>query len=192
MIAVVNPSSTSTSGRANVGMKPCTKALYASLISRCDSAAIVPNTRELLPEPETPVNAVSRRFGISTLTSLRLFTRAPCTRIKSWLSPTCSAGDCVSVLVAMLIVSPSVRKASTPLRPVEPLGPGHAARPAEASDQPAAVAHQLAVGQLVHLAPSLDAARRDTEPAVRRGQRTRVEAGARGDLEDLDFALDHG
>src|SRR5215217_4844631 len=33
-----------------------------------------------------PVNTVSRRFGISTLTSLRLFTRAPSTRIRSWLS----------------------------------------------------------------------------------------------------------
>ena len=32
------------------------------------------------------MNTVSRRFGISTLTSLRLFTRAPCTRIRSWLS----------------------------------------------------------------------------------------------------------
>src|ERR1700724_3591688 len=64
---------------------------------------MVPNTSELLPEPETPVNTVSRRFGISTLMSLRLFTRAPCTRIRSWLSATCSAGDCVSVLVAMLI-----------------------------------------------------------------------------------------
>jgi hypothetical protein len=53
------------------------------LISRCDSAAIVLNTSELLPEPETPVNTVSRRFGISTLTSLRLFSRAPCTRIRS-------------------------------------------------------------------------------------------------------------
>src|SRR4030081_3349798 len=71
---------------------------------------MVQNTSELLPEPETPVNTVSRRFGISTLTSLRLFSRAPCTRIKSWLSATCSAGDCVSVLVAMLIVSPSVRR----------------------------------------------------------------------------------
>src|SRR5215472_3222245 len=110
MIAVVSPSSTSTSGRASVGMKPCTKALYVSLISRCDSAAIVPNTRELLPEPEMPVNTVSRRFGISTLTSLRLFTRAPCTRIRSWLSAACSAGGCVSVPVAMLIVSPSVRR----------------------------------------------------------------------------------
>ena len=44
--------------------------------SRCDSAAIVSNTRELLPAPETPVNTVSRRFGTSTLTSLRLFSRA--------------------------------------------------------------------------------------------------------------------
>ena len=36
---------------------------------RCDSAAIVENTSELLPEPETPVNTVSCCFGISTLTS---------------------------------------------------------------------------------------------------------------------------
>lgn len=95
-------------------MKPCTKALYVSLISRCDSAAIVPNTRELLPEPETPVNTVSRCFGISTLTSLRLFSRAPCTRIKrttSWLPAMYGAGDCVSVLVVMLNVSPSVTRA---------------------------------------------------------------------------------
>src|SRR5918997_285908 len=99
MIAVVRPSSTSTSGRASVGMKPCTKALYVSFIIRCDSAAIVPNTRELLPEPETPVNTVKRRFGISMLTSLRLFTRAPCTRIRSWLSATCTAGTCVAVLI---------------------------------------------------------------------------------------------
>ena len=116
MIAVVSPSSTSTSGLASVGMKPCTKLLYVSLISRCDSAAIVSNTSELLPEPETPVNTVRRRFGISTLTSLRLFSRAPCTRIRSWLSATCSAGDCVSVLVAMLIVSPSVGR-GPPSRP---------------------------------------------------------------------------
>ena len=109
MIAVVSPSRTSTSGRASDGMKPCTKVLYVSLISRCDSAAIVLNTSELLPEPETPVNTVSRRFGSSTLTSLRLFTRAPCTRIRPWRSPTCTAGDCVSTRMAMLIVSPSVR-----------------------------------------------------------------------------------
>jgi hypothetical protein len=62
------------------------------LISRCDSAAIVPNTSELLPEPDTPVNTVRRRFGISMLMSLRLFTRAPCTRIISWLSAAWRAG----------------------------------------------------------------------------------------------------
>ncbi len=86
MIAVVSPSRTSTSGRPRLGMKPCTNALYVSLIMRCDSAAIVPNTRELLPEPDTPVTTVSRRFGSSTLMSFRLFSRAPCTRIRSWLS----------------------------------------------------------------------------------------------------------
>src|SRR3954465_8929245 len=74
-------------------------------MSRCDSAAIVPNTSELLPEPETPVNTVSRRLRISMLTSLRLFTRAPCTRISSWLSARGRAGDCASVLVAVLIVA---------------------------------------------------------------------------------------
>src|ERR1700728_3749067 len=103
MIAVVSPSRTSTSGRASVGMKPCTKVLYVSLISRCDSAAIVSNTSELLPEPETPVNTVSRRFGISTLTSFRLFWRAPCTRISSWPAAASSECDCVPVFVAMLI-----------------------------------------------------------------------------------------
>src|SRR5688572_27569061 len=67
---------------------------------------MVPNTRELLPEPEIPVNTVSRRFGISTLMSLRLFTRAPCTRIRSWRSAGCSVGAWAS-LVSMLIVSRS-------------------------------------------------------------------------------------
>jgi len=41
-------------------------------------------TRELFPDPDTPVNTVNRRLGISTLTSLRLFSRAPETRIRSW------------------------------------------------------------------------------------------------------------
>ncbi len=67
----------------------------------------MPKTSELLPDPETPVNTVSRRFGISTLTSLRLLTRAPCTRITSWRSAVGSTGDRVFDLVAMLIVSPS-------------------------------------------------------------------------------------
>src|SRR5687767_8138434 len=63
-------------------------------MSRWDSAAMVPKTSELLPEPDTPVKTVSRRFGISTLTSLRLFTRAPSTRIRSWLSAACGAVTC--------------------------------------------------------------------------------------------------
>jgi len=67
---------------------------------------MVSKTSELLPDPDTPVNTVSWRFGISTLTSLRLFTRAPCTRIRSWMPAGCRAGDCLFVLVAMLIVSP--------------------------------------------------------------------------------------
>ena len=37
------------------------------MIIRCDSAAIVPNTSELLPDPDTPVKTVSLRFGSSTL-----------------------------------------------------------------------------------------------------------------------------
>ena len=50
---------------------------------------MVPNTSDDLPDPETPVNTVSRRLGISTLTSFRLFSRAPWTRIRSWLSAAC-------------------------------------------------------------------------------------------------------
>jgi hypothetical protein len=46
MIVVVRASSGSTSGRASVCMKPCTKALEVSLINCCDSAAMVPNTSE--------------------------------------------------------------------------------------------------------------------------------------------------
>src|SRR4051812_32865835 len=58
---------------------------------------MVPNTSELLPEPDTPVKTVSRRFGSSTLTSFRLLTRAPCTRIRSWLSEACTSGACFLV-----------------------------------------------------------------------------------------------
>src|SRR5690348_4002604 len=52
-------------------------------MSRCDSAAMVPNTSDDLPEPETPVKTVSRRLGISTEMFLRLLTRAPWTRMRS-------------------------------------------------------------------------------------------------------------
>src|SRR5690349_8258810 len=82
-------------------------------MSRWDSAAIVPKTSELLPEPETPVNTVSRRLRISMLTSLRLFTRAPCTRIRSWPSARGGAGDCASVLVTVLIVGVSRRRSAS-------------------------------------------------------------------------------
>src|SRR5918999_5249894 len=74
---------------------------------------MVPNTSELLPEPETPVNTVSRRFGSSTLTSLRLFSLAPWTRIRSWVSAACGAFAAAFVAL-LLIVSPSV-----PVDPVE-------------------------------------------------------------------------
>jgi hypothetical protein len=47
---------------------------------------MVPKTGELLPEPETPGDAVRRRLEMSAERSLRLFTRAPWTRIRSWLS----------------------------------------------------------------------------------------------------------
>ena len=53
------------------------------MISRWDSAAMVPKTSELFPDPETPVNTVRRRLGSSMLTFLRLFSRAPWTRILS-------------------------------------------------------------------------------------------------------------
>jgi len=85
---------------------------------------------------------------------------------------------------------------------VQPIGLGHAVRPAEPSDRPAAVAHHLVVGQIVHRALTLDAVWGDTEPAVRCCQRKRVEAGVRServtpllrqrvDLEYLDLSSDH-
>jgi hypothetical protein len=70
------PASSSTS-RVALGMRPWTNALEGSLIRRYDSAAILPKTSELLPDRKTPVNAVSRRFGMSTSTLRHLFSRAP-------------------------------------------------------------------------------------------------------------------
>src|SRR5262245_5865079 len=57
---------------------------------------MVPNTSDDLPDPETPVNTVSRRLGIATLTSFRLFSRAPWTRIRSWLSAGCRPEEAIS------------------------------------------------------------------------------------------------
>ena len=63
---------------------------------------MVLNTSELLPDPETPVNTVSRRFGIRTLMSRRLFSRAPWTRIQSWLSATSESYESVLCVVVMV------------------------------------------------------------------------------------------
>jgi len=56
-----------------------------------DSAAIVPNTSELLPEPETPVKTISRRFGSSMLTSLRCVHARAMHADQAWLSAACMA-----------------------------------------------------------------------------------------------------
>src|SRR5262245_14237281 len=61
---------------------------------------MVPNTSEDLPEPETPVNTVSRRLGSSTLTSLRLFSRAPWTRIRSCLPADCGLEEAVLMILS--------------------------------------------------------------------------------------------
>ena len=76
----------------------------------------MPNTSELLPEPETPVNTVRRRFGSSTLTSLRLFTRAPCTRIRSWLSAACAFEVLAIFIVAVRLVPRADGRFSIPDR----------------------------------------------------------------------------
>src|SRR5690242_6811691 len=113
---------------------------------------MVLNTRELLPEPETPVNTVSRRFGISMLTSLRLFSRAPCTRIRSWLSATCGAGDRVSFLVAMLVCSIVVRAGSGPASGLRAGSPAPALREA---DHVARRVAEVAVADAVRLVDRL-------------------------------------
>ena len=48
---------------------------------RCASVAIVSNTTDDLPEPDTPVKIVISRFGMRSEMSLRLFSRAP----RSWM-----------------------------------------------------------------------------------------------------------
>lgn len=72
------------------------------MISRFDSAAMVPKTSEDLPEPETPVKTVRRRLGMSTETDARLFSRAPLTSIMSWLSATVRVGCCMRTLRAIV------------------------------------------------------------------------------------------
>src|ERR1700722_4399383 len=67
----------STSGCAYRGRNPCTNVENVSFSRRWDSAAIVSNTSDDFPEPETPVKTVIFRRGISTEMFLRLFARAP-------------------------------------------------------------------------------------------------------------------
>src|SRR5688500_16008853 len=57
-----------------------------------------------------PVKTVSRRLGISTVTSFRLFSRAPWTRIRSWLSAECLLEE------AMFAIMPStaIRRRDVP------------------------------------------------------------------------------
>src|SRR5688572_8550518 len=74
----------SASGWEYFGRKVRTNMLKFSLSRRCDSVAIVSNTMDDLPEPDTPVKMVIFRLGIFKLTFLRLFSRAPCSSIYSW------------------------------------------------------------------------------------------------------------
>jgi hypothetical protein len=83
MMAALRLRSESTSGRPRLGMNDWMNAVCVSLINRWDSAAMVPNTSDDLPDPETPVKTVRRRFGMSTETSFRLFSRAPRTSMTS-------------------------------------------------------------------------------------------------------------
>lgn len=77
MIAAERLASESASGWPYLGSSDWMKAVNVSLISRCDSAAIVPKTSEDFPDPETPVKTVIFRLGMSRETFLRLFSRAP-------------------------------------------------------------------------------------------------------------------
>src|SRR6185503_8071640 len=74
----------SASGWEYLGRKFRTNMLKFSLSRRCDSVAIVSNTMDDLPEPETPVKIVIWRFGIRKDTFFKLFSRAPRISIYSW------------------------------------------------------------------------------------------------------------
>src|SRR6266498_894569 len=67
----------STCGGEMRGRKLRTKTLKFSFNRRCDSLAIVSNTIEDLPEPDTPVKMVIFRLGMRRVTFFRLFSRAP-------------------------------------------------------------------------------------------------------------------
>src|SRR5687768_16624753 len=75
----------SASGWEYFGRKFRTNMLKFSLSSRCDSVAIVSNTMDDLPEPDTPVKMVILRLGMRSETFLRLFSRAPRISMYSWV-----------------------------------------------------------------------------------------------------------
>src|ERR1019366_10507279 len=83
MIAVERFARMSTSGWPYRGRKFCTNVENVSLSRRWDSAAIVSNTSDDFPEPETPVKTVILRRGMSMEMFLRLFSRAP----RTWMVP---------------------------------------------------------------------------------------------------------
>ena len=67
----------SASGWEYFGKKFRTNMLKFSFNRRCDSVAIVSNTMDDLPEPDTPVKMVILRLGMRNETFFRLFSRAP-------------------------------------------------------------------------------------------------------------------
>src|SRR5271166_2187806 len=83
----------STSGLPYRGRKFCTNVGNVRLSRRWDSAAIVSNTSDDFPEPETPVKTVILRRGMSTEMFWRLFSRAPWTWIKPKRSDSEDEGD---------------------------------------------------------------------------------------------------
>src|SRR5512145_762099 len=80
---------------------------------------MVLNTRDDLPDPETPVNTVNRRLGISTLTSFRLFSRAPWTRIRSWASAGCRLEEAIFAIMPSSIDGLSIVPFHPPMHPLD-------------------------------------------------------------------------
>src|SRR6266508_6263806 len=74
----------SASGWEYFGKKFRTNMLKFSLSRRCDSVAIVSNTMDDFPEPDTPVKMVILRLGMRSETFFKLFSRAPRISIYSW------------------------------------------------------------------------------------------------------------
>src|SRR5687767_10109500 len=74
----------SASGWEYFGRKFRTNMLKFSLSRRCDSVAIVSNTMDDLPDPDTPVKIVILRLGMLKLIFFRLFSRAPRISMYSW------------------------------------------------------------------------------------------------------------